>query len=97
MSTPKSGCLQNFNRKLESEIKPCSKPPCSFAQDPRALTAHESFLAALKKLDDDITARNASGSKIRSASGTRGLPYELLRPHSGEGVTSRGVPCSTSI
>ena len=86
-----------FKLIFEIEINRCSNHPCSFAQDPRALTAHESFLAALKKLDDDITARNASGSKIRSAAGSRGIPYELLRPHSSEGVTSRGVPCSTSI
>ncbi|CAL8464299.1 g3834 [Coccomyxa elongata] len=68
-------------------------------EDKRALAAHEKFLAALKKLDADITERNSPkhGSKIRGVVGARGIPYELLRPHSKEGVTSRGVPCSTSI
>lgn len=72
---------------------------CLPLQDKRALAAHEKFLAALKKLDADITERNSPkhGSKIRGVVGARGLPYELLRPHSKEGVTSRGVPCSTSI
>ena len=70
---------------------------CFCAQDPNALAAHEKFLAALAQLDKDITARNYSGSNIRSEAGARGIPYELLRPHSEAGVTSRGVPCSTSI
>ena len=66
-------------------------------QDKGALDAHKSFIAALKKLDDDITERNNSESKIRSKRGARGLEYTLLRPHSDKGVTMRGVPCSTSI
>jgi hypothetical protein len=66
-------------------------------QDKAALTAHEGFLKAMKKLDDDITVRNSGDSKIRAEKGARGLPYTLLRPHSEEGVTMRGVPCSTSI
>ncbi|BDA49833.1 Lipoxygenase 2.3, chloroplastic [Coccomyxa sp. Obi] len=68
-------------------------------EDKRALAAHEKFLAALKKLDADIIERNSPqhGSKIRGVVGARGIPYELLRPHSKEGVTSRGIPCSTSI
>lgn len=66
-------------------------------QDQNARAAHKNFLAALAKLDEDISARNRSGSKIRGVVGTRGLPYELLRPNSKAGVTSRGVPCSTSI
>lgn len=74
---------------------------CGFPSSPQneqALSAHEKFLAALKKLDEDITARNGDASnKIRSTVGARGIPYELLRPNSGPGVTSRGVPCSTSI
>ncbi|EIE18646.1 Lipoxigenase [Coccomyxa subellipsoidea C-169] len=65
--------------------------------DRNARAAHENFLTALAKLDEDISARNRSGSKIRGVVGTRGLPYELLRPNSKAGVTSRGVPCSTSI
>ena len=67
-------------------------------QDEAALKAHGKFVAAMKKLDDDITARNKDArDNIRSEVGSRSLPYEFLRPHSGPGVTRRGVPYSTSI
>ena len=72
---------------------------CLLLQDERVLAAHEKFLVALRKLDADIAERNSPehGSKIRRVVGARGIPYNLLWPHSKEGVTSRGIPSSTSI
>lgn len=68
------------------------------AQDDEALTEFNKFVAAMKKLDADIEKRNADNkSKIRSAQGSRGYPYNLLRPHSEAGPTGQGVPYSTTI
>jgi hypothetical protein len=68
------------------------------AQEKKALEAFKKFVAAMKTLDDNITKRNDNpGSKMRSAVGSRGYQYNLLRPHSEAGPTGRGVPYSTTI
>ena len=67
-------------------------------QDPEALKALSKFVGAMDQLDEDVAARNAGPSKIRSETGSRGFPYTLLAPTSpGPGVTGRGIPNSTCI
>ncbi len=52
----------------------------------------------MEDLDKNIVARgNNIADKIGGKIGSRFLPYEVLRPHSSQGMTGRGVPYSTSI
>ncbi|KAG6437949.1 hypothetical protein SASPL_102880 [Salvia splendens] len=58
--------------------------------------AFERFQGKLMEIEGIIDARNADLScKNRSGAGV--VPYELLKPFSGPGVTGKGVPNSTSI
>ncbi len=58
-------------------------------------------MAAMEALEADIEARNADPARWTRYGlqpGTAGpLPYTLLMPSSGAGVTMRGVPYSVSI
>jgi lipoxygenase len=57
------------------------------------LEHYSKFVAKIKGVEAEINARNKNPSlKLRSA-----LPYELLAPTSGPGLTNRGVPQSISI
>ncbi len=67
-------------------------------QDPQALEKLGAFVTAMEDLDKRIVARgNNTANKIGGNVGSRFLPYEILRPHSSQGMTGRGVPYSTSI
>jgi hypothetical protein len=62
-------------------------------QDPAAKEMYAKFVAKIKDVEKEISARNKRPDlKLRSA-----LPYELLAPTSGPGITNRGVPQSISI
>jgi hypothetical protein len=54
------------------------------------------FGADVKALEKDIEARNKDPS-LTNRCGDFVLPYTLLMPTSGGGVTRRGVPTSISI
>ena len=67
------------------------------AQDAPALRIKEQFVAAMKDIEAKIEARNAAGTSVMRSRADGGLPYELLIPSSGKGVTGRGIPYSISI
>ena len=49
-------------------------------------------------LDGKIDKRNMDPkSKMRGNPGSKGAPYNLLRPKSVAGPTGRGIPYSTTI
>lgn len=62
----------------------------------RALEAFQRFSARIQEVEEIIQQRNEDFSnKNRNGAGV--LPYELLLPSSGPGVTGRGIPNSVSI
>ncbi|KAL1546669.1 linoleate 13S-lipoxygenase [Salvia divinorum] len=58
--------------------------------------AFERFQGKLMEIEGIIDARNADWS-LKNRSGAGVVPYELLKPFSGPGVTGKGVPNSISI
>ncbi|PHU29513.1 Linoleate 13S-lipoxygenase 2-1, chloroplastic, partial [Capsicum chinense] len=62
-----------------------------WSEDPIINTAFEVFSGKLKELEGIIDARNAD-CNLRNRNGAGIVPYELLKPFSGPGVTGKGVP-----
>jgi hypothetical protein len=48
-------------------------------------------------IEPEIERRNADPANISRSRAAKGLPYTLLYPSSGPGVTMQGVPYSISI
>lgn len=68
----------------------------SWAENPTVKVAFERFSNKLKEIEGIIDSRNTnSGLKNRHGAGV--MPYELMKPLSGPGVTGKGVPYSISI
>ena len=64
--------------------------------DDKALELYSKFQDDLKQLATDIAERNVNNALVRR-SGEYVVPYTLLIPKSGGGVTRQGVPNSISI
>lgn len=58
--------------------------------------AFERFSGKLKQIEGIIDARNAD-TNCKNRAGAGVVPYELLKPYSGPGVTGQGIPNSISI
>ncbi|XP_038697093.1 linoleate 13S-lipoxygenase 2-1, chloroplastic-like [Tripterygium wilfordii] len=71
-------------------------PEPSWVANPVINAAYERFNARLKELEGIIDGRNADLA-LANRSGAGIVPYELLKPFSGTGVTGKGVPNSISI
>ncbi|XP_060196668.1 linoleate 13S-lipoxygenase 2-1, chloroplastic-like [Lycium barbarum] len=67
-----------------------------WAENPVINAAFEVFSGKLKELEGIIDARNADPN-LMNRNGAGVVPYELLKPYSGPGVTGKGVPYSISI
>ncbi|CAN1336783.1 Linoleate 13S-lipoxygenase 2-1, chloroplastic [Linum perenne] len=68
----------------------------SWGDDPLIKAAFLKFSGRLMELEGEINMRNEDPS-LRNRNGVGVLPYELLKPFSGPGVTGKGVPNSISI
>ncbi|KAL7594212.1 hypothetical protein Lser_V15G29176 [Lactuca serriola] len=68
----------------------------AWAAEPAIKAAFEEFRGSLEKLEGIIDSRNVD-PKLHNRSGAGLVPYQLLKPFSGLGVTGRGVPNSISI
>ncbi|CAK0787323.1 hypothetical protein CVIRNUC_010541 [Coccomyxa viridis] len=67
-------------------------------EDLSARTALKNFAQVMTDLDGKIDERNMNPkSKMRGNPGSKGAPYNLLRPKSTAGPTGRGIPYSTTI
>ncbi|KAL2555030.1 Lipoxygenase 3 [Forsythia ovata] len=64
--------------------------------DAEVIESFYEFSAEIRRVENEIEKRNGN-SKLRNRCGAGVLPYELLAPSSGPGVTCRGVPNSVSI
>lgn len=58
--------------------------------------AFERFHGSLMQIEGIIDARNTD-KNLKNRSGAGVVPYELLKPYSGPGVTGKGIPNSISI
>ncbi|KAJ4724606.1 Lipoxygenase [Melia azedarach] len=67
-----------------------------WAADPVIRAAFERFSARLREIEGIIDARNAN-ENLHNRNGAGIVPYELLKPTSGPGVTGKGIPYSISI
>ncbi|GLC42158.1 hypothetical protein PLESTM_001298500 [Pleodorina starrii] len=73
--------------------------------DPAAREANEDFIASMKRLEQTFEMRNADAANwarfglasLANRDKAGPMPYTLLMPGSGAGVTMRGVPYSVSI
>ncbi|CAA0823858.1 Lipoxygenase 2- chloroplastic [Striga hermonthica] len=75
---------------IGEKIQPC------WAEDKVIAAAFEQFNGRLKEIEGIIDGRNADTS-LKNRTGAGVVPYELLKPFSEPGVTSKGVPNSISI
>uniref|UniRef100_J3MUA8 Lipoxygenase n=1 Tax=Oryza brachyantha TaxID=4533 RepID=J3MUA8_ORYBR len=64
--------------------------------DAAVQAAYAGFTARLKEIEGVIDGRNKDRS-LKNRCGAGILPYQLMKPFSGEGVTGMGIPNSTSI
>ncbi|XP_075489809.1 LOW QUALITY PROTEIN: linoleate 13S-lipoxygenase 3-1, chloroplastic-like [Primulina tabacum] len=70
--------------------------PSIWSCDPKVIEAFYEFSSEIRRIEKEIEKRNAD-PQCRNRCGPGVLPYELLAPSSGAGVTCRGVPNSVSI
>ncbi|KAK4591378.1 hypothetical protein RGQ29_021546 [Quercus rubra] len=70
--------------------------PSVWTSDTEIIDAFYEFSAELRRIDKEIDRKNIDTS-LRNRCGAGVLPYELLAPSSGPGVTCRGIPNSVSI
>jgi lipoxygenase len=70
--------------------------PEDWTADPAALAAAREFAAEVRRAEEEIERRNADPAR-RNRCGAGVLPYELMAPSSGPGITARGVPNSVTI
>ncbi|XP_024985943.1 linoleate 13S-lipoxygenase 2-1, chloroplastic-like [Cynara cardunculus var. scolymus] len=68
----------------------------SWAAEPAIKAAFDVFNGRFKELEGIIDSRNAN-PELRNRNGAGLVPYTLLKPYSGSGVTGKGVPNSISI
>ncbi|KAJ1703441.1 hypothetical protein LUZ63_003220 [Rhynchospora breviuscula] len=71
-------------------------PELSWKADPVINAAFERFNGRMKEIEGIIDARN-SDTNLLNRCGAGIVPYELLKPFSGPGVTGKGIPNSVSI
>ncbi|KAA0041368.1 hypothetical protein IC582_009820 [Cucumis melo] len=67
----------------------------AWAEDPMIAKAFDKFKMKLDKLEKTIDQRNEN-SELKNRRGVGLVPYEVLKPTSGFGVTGKGVPYSVS-
>ncbi|GMI93682.1 lipoxygenase 3, Arabidopsis thaliana lipoxygenase 3 [Hibiscus trionum] len=70
--------------------------PSIWSGDAEIIEAFYAFSAEIRRIEKEIEKRNADHN-LKHRCGAGVLPYELLAPSSGPGVTCRGVPNSVSI
>ncbi|KAG6518053.1 putative lipoxygenase 5 [Zingiber officinale] len=70
--------------------------PYTWTADGDMVEAFHDFAAEVRRAEAEIVQRNADPAR-RNRCGAGVLPYELLAPSSGPGITCRGVPNSVTI
>ncbi|KAG4958874.1 hypothetical protein JHK87_035507 [Glycine soja] len=68
----------------------------SWAENQTIKTSFERFNKRLKEIEGIIDSRNGNYN-LKNRCGAGLVPYELMKPFSGPGITGKGVPYSASI
>ncbi|XP_031125615.1 linoleate 13S-lipoxygenase 3-1, chloroplastic-like isoform X2 [Ipomoea triloba] len=70
--------------------------PSTWTSDAAMVEAFFEFSADIGQIEEEIDSRNRNPS-LNNRCGAGVIPYELLAPSSGPGVTCRGIPNSVTI
>ncbi|XP_009391451.2 putative lipoxygenase 5 [Musa acuminata AAA Group] len=70
--------------------------PYTWTGDGEMVEAFHEFASEVRRAESEIARRNADPAR-RNRCGAGVLPYELMAPSSGPGITCRGVPNSVTI
>ncbi|KAH7656181.1 Lipoxygenase plant protein [Dioscorea alata] len=70
--------------------------PYTWTGDEEIVERFHEFATEIKRIEREIDRRN-SDPTLRNRCGAGVLPYELMAPSSGPGITCKGVPNSVSI
>jgi len=70
--------------------------PAGWTSNSKVEAAFAKFSKKIEEIDALIKSRNADPS-LKNRNGPTKVPYELLRPMSGSGLTNKGIPNSVSI
>nr|GME12797.1 linoleate 13S-lipoxygenase 3-1, chloroplastic-like [Ipomoea batatas] len=70
--------------------------PSTWTSDAAMVEAFFEFSADIGQIEEEIDSRNRNPS-LKNRCGAGVIPYELLAPSSGPGVTCRGIPNSVTI
>lgn len=87
--------IELISRHSEDEVYLGQREP-GWTCDTQPLEALKKFNAQLEKIEKKILERN-NDPKLKNRVGPAMLPFTLLCPSSGAGITGRGIPNSVSI
>lgn len=88
--------IELLSRHASDEVYLGQRDTPEWTSDTVPLEAFEKFGKKLVEIEDKIIERNDNG-KWKNRVGPVKLPYTLLYPRSGAGLTGRGIPNSISI
>ncbi|KAK9076990.1 hypothetical protein SSX86_005325 [Deinandra increscens subsp. villosa] len=88
--------IEILSRHSADEVYLGERDTLEWTADEQAVKAFEKFGASLRKVEQKIDAMNRDGT-LRNRTGPAQMPYTLLYPSSGIGLTGRGIPNSVSI
>ena len=94
-ATTAMGTFETTSQHMSEETYLGGDGDVSPSLDPRVVEAHQRFREAISTAHDHILSRISSPSPHRA--GPSNMPFTLLLPFSGQGLTGRGVPNSISI
>ena len=88
--------IEILSRHASDEVYLGQRDNPNWTDDTKAIQAFKKFGNKLKEIEDKISGRNKNSS-LRNRNGPAQMPYTVLLPTSGEGLTFRGIPNSISI
>ena len=92
--------LEFFSLHMGVEEYIGKRPDPKWSSNEKVLAAFEEFGRNIEKAEEKMVARNEEAKeplKLGHRAGPALLPYTLLHPSSGDGLTGRGVPNSISM
>ncbi|XP_061365129.1 seed linoleate 9S-lipoxygenase-2-like [Gastrolobium bilobum] len=88
--------IEILSRHASDEVYLGERDSPYWTSDSKALEAFKKFGNKLAEIEAKLSKKNSDAS-LRNRIGPVQLPYTLLHPTSGEGLTFRGIPNSISI
>ncbi|KAF5463410.1 hypothetical protein F2P56_019327 [Juglans regia] len=88
--------IEVLSKHSSDEIYLGQRDTPEWTSDTKPLEASERFRMKLTEIEDRITRRNKD-KKLRNRVGPVKMPYTLLYPSSGQGLTGKGIPNSVTI